>query len=340
MREKESNEKYPVKVSVIVPVYNAEKSLNNSLNNLLHQTILGQDEKNAKSSCPIEVLLVNDCSTDNSPLMLHKIQKEYPQLVRVIDLKENHGPGGARNFGLDIARGEYIGFMDCDDTIDITMYEKLYAAAKTRDILYDVADCAIWIGKGKMNFLYTHPDTWGILDDEKRAKLLAVRGYTVTRIFRRELLEQYHIRFREHEIMEDQDFLSVVIARAKSVTGVMEVLYDYRDTPDSASKKNFDYMFYDDVLHTIMAIYDKLNVIPSYKGYAEGAEFAYIDLLWKAADQIDRYVKKQMITPELAQEMYSGLHQVREQVISGNIMENRFVKEYMQGEMVERIMQL
>jgi len=131
-----------------------------------------------------------------------------------------------------------------------------------------------------------------------------------------------------------------VIARANAVTGVMEVLYDYKDMPDSASKKNFDFMFYEDVVHTIMAIYDRLTVIPSYEAFAEGAEFAYMDLLWKAADQIDRYVKEQMISPELAQEMYSGLHQIREQVVKGKIRENRFAGEYMQEHMIERIMQL
>ena len=340
MSEKKPNVNYPVKISVIVPVYNAEKTLDDSLCNLLHQTILKKKGNISESSFPLEILLINDCSTDNSLAILQKIQKENPELVRVIDLKENHGPGGARNYGLDAASGEYIGFMDCDDTIDVTMYEKLYTAARTDNFIYDVADCAIWIGKGKMNFLYTHPDTWGTLDDSKRGKLLAVRGYTVTRIFRKELLEQYHIRFREHEIMEDQDFLSEVIARANSVTGVKEVLYDYKDMPDSASKKDFDFMFYEDVIHTIRAIYDKLTVIPSYKAFAEGAEFAYMDLLWKAADQIDRYVKDQMISTELAQEMYSGLQQVRGQVIRGNIRENRFAKEYMQGYMVERIMQL
>lgn len=340
MREKESNENYPVKISVIVPVYNSEKSLANSLGNLLHQTILKKKENISGSSLPMEILLINDCSTDSSLTILQKIQKEHPQLVRVIDLKENHGPGGARNYGLDVARGEYIGFMDCDDIIDITMYEKLYAAVRTENIIYDVADCGIWIGKGQMNFLYTHPDTWGILDDAKRAKLLAVRGYTVTRIFRRKLLEQYHIRFREHEIMEDQDFLSEVIARANSVTGVMEVLYDYKDMPDSASKKDFDFMFYEDVVHTIRAIYGKLTKIPSYRFFAEGPEFAYMDLLWKAADQIDRYVKDQVISAELAGEMYNGLHQIREQVISGCIRENRFAREYMQDYMVERIMEL
>ena len=340
MEKKESDGNHSVKISVIVPVYNAENTIEKSLSNLLHQTMLEKRENGIKILPEIEILLINDCSTDNSLAILNKIQNDYPNLVKVIDLPENHGPGGARNYGLDVARGEYIGFMDGDDSVDITMYEKLYAAVRTEKVTYDVADCAIWIGKGQMNFLYTHPDTWGILDDEKRAKLLAVRGYTVTRIFRRELLEQYHIRFREHEIMEDQDFLSEVIARANSVTGVMEVLYDYKDMPDSASKKNFDFMFYEDVVHTIMAIYDKLTVIPSYKAFAEGAEFAYMDLLWKAADQIDRYVKEQMISQELAQEMYSGLHQIREQVVKGKIRENRFAGEYMQEHMVERIMQL
>ncbi len=139
---------------------------------------------------------------------------------------------------------------------------------------------------------------------------------------------------------------AILDSLAKGIAGDMQMVCDLVDNNlhvekiATLAKKNFDFMFYEDVVHTIMAIYDRLTVIPSYEAFAEGAEFAYMDLLWKAADQIDRYVKDQMISTELAQEMYSGLQQVRGQVIRGNIRENRFAKEYMQGYMVERIMQL
>ena len=125
MEKKESDVSHSVKISVIVPVYNAEKTIEKSLSNLLHQTMLEKRENDLKILPEIEVLLINDCSTDNSLAILNKIQNDYPNLVKVLDLPENHGPGGARNYGLDAASGEYIGFMDCDDTIDVTMYEKL-----------------------------------------------------------------------------------------------------------------------------------------------------------------------------------------------------------------------
>ena len=121
MEKKESDGNHSVKISVIVPVYNAENTIEKSLSNLLHQTMLEKRENGIKILPEIEILLINDCSTDNSLAILNKIQNDYPNLVKVLDLPENHGPGGARNYGLDAASGEYIGFMDCDDTLNMDM---------------------------------------------------------------------------------------------------------------------------------------------------------------------------------------------------------------------------
>jgi len=101
-------------VSIIIPVYNAEKYLIECLGNVVNQTL--ED---------IEVILVNDASTDNSLLLMQECQRQYPQMVKIIDSKENMGAGGARNLGIEVAEGEYIGFVDSDDIIDIHMYENL-----------------------------------------------------------------------------------------------------------------------------------------------------------------------------------------------------------------------
>lgn len=86
------------KVSVIVPVYNAEQYLARCLGNLLNQTL-----------AEIEVILVNDCSTDRSLQIMQAAQQQFPEKVKIIDLKENRGPGNARNLGIESAKGEYIG---------------------------------------------------------------------------------------------------------------------------------------------------------------------------------------------------------------------------------------
>ena len=109
------------KVSIIVPVYNVEKYLEECLDSLVNQTLK-----------EIEIICINDFSPDNSLEILHRYKNNYPDLMKIIDLKQNVGPGYARNHGLDMAQGEYIVFVDPDDYIDITMCEKLYNMAKKK----------------------------------------------------------------------------------------------------------------------------------------------------------------------------------------------------------------
>ena len=80
----------------------------------------------------IEIICVNDCSTDNS----FEILKEYASKddrIKLIDFKENKGAAVARNTGIDEAKGEYIGFVDSDDFIDLDFYEKLYKEARSEE---------------------------------------------------------------------------------------------------------------------------------------------------------------------------------------------------------------
>ena len=116
--EKEvSMKKDSCKVSVIVPVYNAELYLDKCVRSVLAQTIDS-----------LEIILVDDGSTDQSGSMCDAYAAQDVR-VRVLHL-ENGGPARARNHGIELAQGTYIGFVDSDDYIDLTMYEKLNRAAK------------------------------------------------------------------------------------------------------------------------------------------------------------------------------------------------------------------
>ena len=104
-------------ISIIVPIYNVERYFRRCMNSLLNQTL--QD---------IEIILVDDESPDNCP----EICEEYAakdSRIKVIH-KKNAGLGFARNSGLKLATGEYVAFVDSDDYVDLTMYEKLYLTAK------------------------------------------------------------------------------------------------------------------------------------------------------------------------------------------------------------------
>ena len=103
-----------VKISVIIPLYNVENFIEETLNSLLNQTIIDD----------IEVLMIDDGSTDNSRYIIEKYALDYDNFYAFH--KENEGQGVARNFGLKKAKGEYIHFLDADDFITPDAYEKLY----------------------------------------------------------------------------------------------------------------------------------------------------------------------------------------------------------------------
>ncbi len=103
-------------ISIIVPCYNVEKYIDRCVDSLVTQTV-GLDE--------MEIILVNDASTDDTLSHLQKWEKLYPNNIMVITYETNLRQGGARNVGLSYARGEFIGFVDSDDWVEPQMYEFL-----------------------------------------------------------------------------------------------------------------------------------------------------------------------------------------------------------------------
>ena len=162
-------EELMVKVSIVIPVYNAEKYIDRCVDCLLNQTLKD-----------IEVIFVDDGSTDNSGLLLEQWCNKVPDIFQVIHSDRDRGPGGARNLGIAKATGSYIGFMDCDDIIDRTMYEKLYN--KAAEAGYDMVDCAYYNELSDESALAIGDNITGKLDDAKRSDIIAGVGYAVTTV--------------------------------------------------------------------------------------------------------------------------------------------------------------
>lgn len=254
------------KVSVIVPMYNAHDTIEECLDSIFAQTIFPD----------IEVLIVDDCSTDNSFEIASSYEKRSPENVALIHLDKNGGPGAAMNVGLSYASGEYITFVGSDDAIVPTMYEKLYNEAIRTDS--DFVDSGIYSQQRDTAFLYTSDKLSGNLDDAKRSELIVHGGYTVTRITKRSLIESNNIRFREVYMLEDLDFLAEIIARSNRISNVQEIFYIYRDSSGSLSKAVDVQSYVKNNSEAIVGLYQRTSCLPNYPGIQDAVEFLIIRL--------------------------------------------------------------
>lgn len=115
------------KISIIVPIYNSEEYLEQAIQSLLDQTL-----------SELEVILVNDGSIDESLTIANKY-KVLDSRIKVIS-QENKGVSSARNYGLSVAQGEYVAFIDSDDYVDKEMYEYMYTIAKEHHLDLIITD--------------------------------------------------------------------------------------------------------------------------------------------------------------------------------------------------------
>lgn len=251
------------KVSVIVPVYNAEQTLTACLSNLVHQTLQ-----------EIELILINDASTDSSLDILLACEREFTNKVIVVNLDHNSGPGGARNAGLMYASGAYIGFVDSDDIADIHMYEKLYQLAVKGD--YDMVDGAYYNENTDTLILQTADHCTGILDEKKRSELIAGGGYLWSRIFRRDLFDG--LQFRENTVLEDMETLMMLFMRTKKLGTTKEVVYQYHAAKASASKLSDPVRYHKAIIDAMHAVAACLIPLENYSGIQTAVEYSLLHL--------------------------------------------------------------
>ena len=208
------------KVSVIIPVYNAHDYLARCLDSVCNQTLKD-----------IEIIAIDDCSTDDSLKILHEYAEKYPQL-RVFAHKTNGGESRARNTGLDNATGEYLAFIDNDDTVDLDFYEKLYnkAAETHADIVK--AEAHIFETDGT--------ERYDGLNEQirKHNSKLFFSSYWWTAIYKRTLIEANNIRFLAgFPLGGDVLFLNEAILKCNKLELVDGVYYNYYRRDDSGDSK-------------------------------------------------------------------------------------------------------
>ncbi|MBR1650005.1 MAG: glycosyltransferase family 2 protein [Lachnospiraceae bacterium] len=209
------------KLSVIIPVYNMAKDGN--LNFCL-DSIINQDYKD------LEIIAVNDASTDNSLEILREYERRYPEKVKVVTYKDNRHQGGARNEGIKYATGEWIGFIDSDDWVAADYFSKLIT--KGEETGADVVGCTFNLVNchtfevGKIVETNT-VDQSGELDTEKRKRFLEKTGSSVTKIYRTSLIRDNNLSFPEHIFYEDNAAGPVWAMYFKHFEYIDEPLYYY-----------------------------------------------------------------------------------------------------------------
>lgn len=210
-----------IKVSVIVPIYNSEKYLRTCLNSIIHQTLK-----------EIEIILVDDGSTDNSSEIYNEYLKNDN---RIIVIKQtNQKQGAARNRGIEIAKGKYIGFVDADDYIDLNFFEELYNTAEKYDSDMAIASL-IKVSNQKQKYKWKFKTKQVLINDYDKF----ITGYQIknaapyNKIYRKSFIEKNKIRFKENVFYEDGPFSIKAIHFANKIITVPGISYYYIKNPTS-----------------------------------------------------------------------------------------------------------
>lgn len=216
-----------MKLSIIVPVYNmeADNKLRYCLDSLVNQSI-----------SDYEIIAVDDASTDGSLQILMEYESKYPWKFKAVRLFENLKQGGARNKGLELAKGEWVGFVDADDWVAPDMYEKLVKKAQSTGA--DVVGCDYSMTgersmkPGKLVINNTDEQT-GILDEAKYRLLIMNPGSMVIKIYLKSVIDEYHLRFPEKTFYEDNCAAPIWMLHFTHFERVAEPLYFYYQHDES-----------------------------------------------------------------------------------------------------------
>lgn len=212
-------------ISIIIPCFNVENYIDRCFASLVNQTI-GVD-------C-LELIFVDDASTDGTWERLVELEKNYPQSVIIIHCDENGRQGRARNIGLECASAPYIGFVDSDDWVEPDMYERLYAKIVENNC--DIAMCRSYRDTGtderKLPPRQTGETSRMLRIDttEKRRIFLACSSMEFlvwNKLYRTELLRDNEICFPEQLAYEDHYFAMLLYFYAQKVYILEERLYHY-----------------------------------------------------------------------------------------------------------------
>ncbi len=263
------------KVSLVIPVFNVEKYVKESLLSALNQTFSS-----------IEYIIVDDCGKDSSMSVIAEILKNHPRAndVFVFKHQKNRGLSAARNTGLGFARGDCVFFMDSDDEIVLDCIEKHYAALKSSDVDFTIANICLEGAKS----IHIKPIS------EKVGNLPLVTSYlkrmwstsACNKLYKRHFLEENELTFQEGLLHEDILWSYKVATKASKAALVAEATYIYKIransiTTNKNNSQKIDSLIY--ILNILMKDWNSGKTIVSrdsdFVGYFDFLRFNTVLLL-------------------------------------------------------------
>lgn len=216
------------KISIIIPCYNVEAYIDRCMESLLGQTI-GIEQ--------MELIFVNDASTDGTFRRLTEIEQTYPESVIVVNFEKNQRQGAARNAGLLYASAEYVGYVDADDTIEPCMFEKMLSVIEQYDCDFVQCrwDCIDAAGNKSMTKPWKKPGLVNLQDALQRKEFICFAGRLVSlcdKVYKRSFLLENDIYCPEGVRFEDTFFGHLVFVNADSVYCMDDVFYHYYTNPE------------------------------------------------------------------------------------------------------------
>lgn len=251
-----------VTVSVIIPIYNAEKHIEECLDSCLGQTLE-----------QIEIICINDGSTDNTSKILERYAIEHFNII--ILNQKNQGPGIARNLGIEHANGEFVAFMDSDDYYpDKDSLKKLYEAAVRENVLV-CGGSALYVDNGKVD---RNNVKWCFSENKimRFVEYQIAFGYTRF-IYNRHFLKKYEIKFPKYRRYQDPPFLADVMVRIDAFYVISDWIYAIRNTDKVVQYNNKD---------TLM---DALNGIQDILRISRRNQFALLHS-YTVLDLMERFI--------------------------------------------------
>lgn len=229
--------------SIIIPAFNAETYLSCTIQSILDQNFQ-QNE--------FEIIVVDDCSTDSTCAIVESLQTIAPNIT-LIKHYHNKRQGGARNTGIDTAKGEWIIFVDADDVWlgndVLSVFQSLIQAYPDADIVRSISYTSMAVNgeqRAKQSF-----DNNLISN-----RILSGKQYVASKTFfynlwtscyRKRLISEHSLKFRENVVFEDSDWATITCFMASKVALFDYPFYGYRTNPESVTNKHSLYSFADNV---------------------------------------------------------------------------------------------